>query len=204
MKEQITPYKHVFIMGCGDIGLRVALRWMHVLSQVTGIVQSEVSLARLKAANLSAYQTDFDQIEPVLPTISEQSLIYYFVPPPPKGVEDSRCQHFLSSLAGHANKPKRIVVISTTGVYGDCGGKRVSEEQAPNPTADRARRRYVMENRLKDWCEQYSVKLVILRVGGIYGQHRLPLQRIQKCIPVLDEALAPKTNRIHEEDLADI
>jgi nucleoside-diphosphate-sugar epimerase len=69
---------------------------------------------------------------------------------------------------------------------------------------DRAYRRYDMESQLKHWCEQHNVELVILRVGGIYGPKRLPLKRIRAGTPVLLESLAPKTNRIHEEDLADI
>ena len=45
---------------------------------------------------------------------------------------------------------------------------------------------------------------MILRVGGIYGPGRLPEKRIRDQIPVIHETLAPKTNRIHADDLAEI
>lgn len=204
MNTQITPCENVIIVGCGDIGLRVAQRWLTHGASVTGIVASQASQKKLELQGVNACQVDLDEPEPVLPEIPGESMFYYFVPPPAKGVEDSRCQHFLFSLSTQQNRPRRIVAISTTGVYGDCGGDRINEAQIPRPTADRAKRRYDMENRLKVWCQQHAVELVILRVGGIYGPNRLPLKRIQDGIPVLHESLAPKTNRIHEEDLADI
>lgn len=43
---------------------------------------------------------------------------------------------------------------------------------------------------------------VILRVGGIYGPGRLPLQRLQQGMTVLRRDLAPLSNRIHADDLA--
>jgi nucleoside-diphosphate-sugar epimerase len=48
------------------------------------------------------------------------------------------------------------------------------------------------------------VEIVILRVGGIYGPGRLPEKRIRNAVPVLRQELAPKTNRIHADDLARI
>jgi nucleoside-diphosphate-sugar epimerase len=48
------------------------------------------------------------------------------------------------------------------------------------------------------------VPVVVLRVGGIYGANRLPLERIKKGVPVLLPELSPKTNRIHEDDLAQV
>jgi nucleoside-diphosphate-sugar epimerase len=43
---------------------------------------------------------------------------------------------------------------------------------------------------------------VILRVPGIYGPGRLPLERLQKKLPVVRAEESPYTNRIHSDDLA--
>lgn len=203
MDNQITPYEYVTIVGCGSIGRLVAARWQTRGAEVTGLVASHESLNKLQLHGVNAFQVNLDETGPSLPGIVADSLLYYFVPPAARGAEDSRCRHFLSSL-GRSGLPRRIVTISTTGVYGDCHGALVNEEQAPNPQADRARRRLDMENQLRAWCEQHGVDLIILRVGGIYGPERLPVERIRKAVPVLHEELAPKTNRIHEQDLADI
>jgi nucleoside-diphosphate-sugar epimerase len=45
---------------------------------------------------------------------------------------------------------------------------------------------------------------MVLRVGGIYGPGRLPIERLQKNLPVLHEAECGYTNRIHADDLARI
>jgi nucleoside-diphosphate-sugar epimerase len=204
MNTQITPCENVTIVGCGDIGRRVAARWQQQGASVTGLVVSERSKNKLELQRVKSEIVDLDQPGQPIPAITSQSLIYYFVPPPARGVKDTRVQHLLKNLSEQAIRPSRIVAISTTGVYGDCGGNKVTEEQTPNPMVDRARRRFDMESQLKDWCEQHDVVLVILRVGGIYGPDRLPLKRIREGVPILHEELAPKTNRIHEEDLADI
>ncbi len=42
---------------------------------------------------------------------------------------------------------------------------------------------------------------MILRVPGIYGPGKLPLERLRKGLPLLIEADSPYTNRIHVDDL---
>ena len=197
-----TPQKHVLIAGCGDIGARLARLWQQDGTVVTGIVRSRESAAKLRASKISAVQCDLAIKDSALPDLLPESLIYYFAPPPRKGREDLHCQRFLELLNAQQHKPRSIIAISTTGVYGDRQGEQVTEDDPLNPQVDRAWRRYDMENRLRQWCDDHDVSLVILRVGGIYGPGRLPLERIKTGIPILHEELAPKTNRIHADDLA--
>lgn len=204
MAQANTTYQHVYIIGCGDIGTRVASRWLQRHVDVTGLVRSDTSVQHLQTQGFPALACDLGQTECCLPNLHGASLIYYFTPPPAAGQTDTHCRQLLQCLEQQDVTPARIVAISTTGVYGDRGGDLVTEEEPPNPQVDRARRRYDMECQLRQWCAQHSVDLIILRVGGIYGPGRLPLDRIQKGIPILYEHLAPKTNRIHAEDLANI
>jgi len=203
-QSSTTYYLHVYIAGCGDIGVRVARRWQQQGLDVSGIVSHEASVLSLQQQQVPAVACDVGQDSCCLPTIGRDALIYYFVPPPKSGELDQHCRQFLHCLDQQGARPQRIVAISTTGVYGDRGGELVSEEAEPNPQVDRARRRYDMECQLKAWCEQHHCDLIILRVGGIYGPGRLPLERIKKGIPILREQDAPKTNRIHADDLANI
>jgi nucleoside-diphosphate-sugar epimerase len=109
--------------------------------------------------------------------------------------------HFLAGIAAD-RLPQRLVYISTTGVYGDCGGAWITEAQPVNPRTPRGKRRLAAENALRAWSVQTSVPVVILRVPGIYGPSRLPADRIRKGLPVLREEDAPYSNRIHADDLA--
>ena len=200
MTMKDTPQLNVCIVGCGDIGRRVAKLWREQGAAVTGIVRSESSLSQLSGMN--GVLCDLASTESGLPELAENTVIYYFAPPPSTGKQDIHCQRFLSMLAEQKHLPERIIAISTTGVYGNREGGRVTEDDEPHPQVDRAYRRYDMENQLRRWCQEHDVALIILRVGGIYGPGRLPLARIKKQIPVLHEALAPQTNRIHADDLA--
>jgi nucleoside-diphosphate-sugar epimerase len=54
------------------------------------------------------------------------------------------------------------------------------------------------------WGKERGVPVVILRVSGIYGPGRIPMQRIQSREPLLDEQEVGFTNRIHSDDLAQV
>lgn len=202
MTQKDTPQKHVFIIGCGDIGTRVARLWQDNGASVIGVVRSDASRLKLQAAGIDAARCDLSNTEASLPALVPGSIVYYFAPPPRSGREDLHCEQFLRLLDAQSHRPERIIAISTTGVYGNRDGELVTEDDPLNPQEDRAWRRYDMENRLRAWCDDHEVNLVILRVGGIYGPGRLPLERIKKGIPIVHEQLAPKTNRIHADDLA--
>ncbi len=128
-----------------------------------------------------------------------ESLVFYLAPPPDSGTEDPRLGRFLQAFEG--TRAPRIVYVSTTGVYGDCGGRWVDETSPTNPRTDRARRRLHAERQLADWRSRRQGQVVVLRVAGIYGPGRLPLAPLRKKLPVIREDQAPYSNRIHADDL---
>jgi nucleoside-diphosphate-sugar epimerase len=121
------------------------------------------------------------------------------VPPPEAGARDTRIRRLLEKLRGEA-APRRIVYVSTTGVYGDTAGDWVDERSPVDPSASRAVRRLDAEQALRDWGSQ-GAEQVILRVPGIYGPGRLPIERIRQGLPLVRPEEAPYTNRIHVDDL---
>jgi nucleoside-diphosphate-sugar epimerase len=46
------------------------------------------------------------------------------------------------------------------------------------------------------------VPVIVLRVGGIYGPGRLPIERLRQALPVLRPEESLPGNRIHADDLA--
>ncbi len=200
MLENI-PFKSVLIVGCGDVGHRVARLWLAHNVTVYGLARSEQKQQAMSALGILPIQADLDVPATLEGMPSQPDLLYWFAPPPTQGKTDPRMKNFLACLG---SRPKRVVAISTSGVYGDQQGRMVSEETPPNPQVDRAYRRLDMERQLQAWGEQYAVPIITLRVGGIYGPGRLPLKRIRDGVPILKETLAPKTNRIHVDDLAQV
>jgi nucleoside-diphosphate-sugar epimerase len=67
--------------------------------------------------------------------------------------------------------------------------------------ADRSLRRWDAEETLRAWSREAGAELVILRVAGIYGPGRLPLERIRQGLPLAREEDSPWSNRIHADDL---
>ncbi len=100
--------------------------------------------------------------------------------------------------------PRRVVYVSTSGVYGDCAGALVDESQPPRPDTRRAHRRVDAERQLSEWCRNRGAQLITLRVPGIYAADRLPLERLRRGTPVLRREDDVYTNHIHAEDLAAI
>ncbi len=132
----------------------------------------------------------------ILPT---QCALLYTVPPARDGSDDVRLKNFLSLIEP---LPRRLVYLSTTGVYGDRKGGTVSEADRVRPGTGRAKRRVAAETLLTTWATENAVELIILRVPGIYGPGRLGLERVSAGTPLIAEAEAGPANRIHADDLA--
>lgn len=122
--------------------------------------------------------------------------------PPPEGEGDPRTACLLDALDRRGILPTRWVYISTSGVYGDCGGECVDESRPVKPRSARARRRVAAEQALSSWCASRGATLVVLRAPGIYAADRLPLARLRAGTPVLRAEEDVYTNHIHAEDLA--
>ncbi len=197
----------IWIIGCGDIGRRVARLYADQdadqnfqSTTIAGIVHSAESVSSCKKLGVDAHAIDFDQPF-TLSDLPEKisSRIYYFMPPPSQGREDTRLKRFLKHLD---KSKKRIVLISTSGVYGDSKGAWINEDTPPKPVAERAFRRLSAEQTLIQWAAQSGSDYMILRVPGIYAKERLPLARLKKGLPVVSQHEAGWTNRIHADDLA--
>ena len=200
---QDKPQKTVLIVGCGAIGRRVAALLPASRFDVTGVVRSDASRERLAKAGVRAVCLDLDRLESCPDRECQSADIFYFAPPPPSGQQDLRMRAFLGALQDETTV-RRIVYISTSAVYGDCQGAWITETQPLNPATPRGHRRQDAEQQLLAWCQAQATQWIILRVPGIYGSGKLPLERLRKGSPVLCEEDSPYTNRIHADDLATI
>lgn len=188
------------VIGCGYTGRRLADQAREAGVPVTGVVRSRTALGELDALGIPSALLDLDAAPVVLdPGLIEGRAVVYMVPPPPAGVEDGRAGNLLAALEV---KPQVIVYLSTSGVYGDHEGGRVTEETPARPRTDRAKRRLAAEHAFRDWCGRAGVPLRILRVPGIYGPGRLPVDRIRQGMPIPEPGATGPGNRIHVDDLA--
>ena len=162
----------------------------------------EYSRTEKASTNVEYIRKDFDEDTYHLDEITENSSIIYMAPPNQESHEDNRLKRFLKKLSDR--KIGKITYISTSGVYGDHDDKVVDETTELKPITDRAKRRVSAENMIKGYSLKTSNDYIILRVPGIYGPNRLPINRINNQEPVILELESKKTNLIHVEDLARI
>jgi nucleoside-diphosphate-sugar epimerase len=188
------------IAGCGYVGRRLASR-LGGHGRVIALARTHASTVALREAGFDAQVADLDADAPptALAPIAQDAAIAYLAPPPDTGTTDPRLDRFLSALG--ESRPAVLVYMSTTGVYGDTGGSAVDETSPIAPANDRSRRRVAAEEAVRRWCEARGVRWVVLRVPGIYGPGRLPLERLQRGEPALRAADSGPANRIHVDDL---
>jgi nucleoside-diphosphate-sugar epimerase len=189
----------LLILGCGDIGMRL-LPLLRGRFRIFAVTRQAERCAELRAAGATPIVADLDQPASLARVARVASLVVHLAPPQSEGLRDWRSRHLAAMLPERAT----VVYLSTSGVYGDCGGSLVDETHAVNPHNARAKRRVDAEQVLRAWARRAGGRLSILRVPGIYAEERLPLERLRQRIPALVEGDDVYTNHIHGDDLARI
>jgi nucleoside-diphosphate-sugar epimerase len=193
--------KRLLIVGCGDIALRALPRLVRHY-QVFGLARKAEQAQRIAALGAKPLTGDLDEPSTLQVLAGAADLVLHLAPPGESGESDQRSANLIAALSARA--PERLVYISTSGVYGDCGGAWVDEARPLAPQNLRAVRRVDAERSLLEWGRQCGVAVVVLRVPGIYAAERLPLAQLKRGAPVLRAEDDVYTNHIHADDLAGI
>lgn len=205
----------ILIAGFGDIGERVAQK-LHDSRhyRVMALVRKTSGKSRHRkfaaSPGVQLVRGDLNERRSLQKLTGLADTILHFAPPPGAGKSDTHTEHLLAALSGVRRPctlqrkmlPRRIVYISTTGVYGNCHGEWIDETRQLKPESARAKRRADAERRLQKWGRLHDVSITILRAPGIYAEDRLPLDRLKRQTPVLMAAEDVFTNHIHADDLA--
>lgn len=189
----------LLILGCGDVGMRL-LPLLRDRFRVFAVTRDAARCAALRGAGAVPLVADLDDPASLARLAGLAPHIVHLAPPQADGWRDRRTRNLLAILPEHA----RLVYVSTSGVYGDCGGAVIDETRAVAPSNARARRRLDAERVLRDWARRGAGSVSILRVPGIYAADRLPLKRLRLGTPALDAVDDVYTNHIHADDLARI
>ncbi len=159
--------------------------------------QDIIFYSRRPVAGLQVMPCDVDNLQQDFDFLGQK--LIYSIPPQNFGSQDIRLENVLAAI----NKPPlQIIYLSTTGVYGDCQGRWINEQEPAKAPTLRQQRRLAAEQLLQHYCQDRGINLTILRLAGIYGPGRLPLTRLQEKQPVICPNEAPPSNRIHSEDIA--
>ena len=189
----------LLLVGCGDVGMRL-LPLLVARFRVFAVTRDPERAASLRAAGAIPVIADLDQPATLARLRGLAQAIVHLAPPPPAGARDFRTRNMTAILPEGAH----VVYVSTSGVYGDCGGDLIDETRPVAPRNARAARRVDAERVLRAWARRARGRLAILRVPGIYAADRLPLRRLREGTPALRPEDDVYTNHIQADDLARI
>jgi nucleoside-diphosphate-sugar epimerase len=189
----------LLLIGCGDVGMRL-LPLLCPRFRVFALTRDAGRAADLRAAGAVPIVADLDQPASLARLRGLAPYVVHLAPPRPDGAVDVRTRNVTAILPEGAH----LVYVSTTGVYGDCGGALVDETRPVAPRNARAARRVDAERVLRAWAQRTKSSAAILRVPGIYAADRLPLKRLQEGTPALLPEDDVYTNHIQADDLARI
>jgi len=191
----------ILIIGCGDIGLRVAKQLIRHY-KVFALTSQASRFAELRAVGATPLLGDLDEPNSLWRLSAIAETVIHLAPPQNRGRLDQRTRNLTRILSQRPNQVRRLIYVSTTGVYGNHSGAHVRETTPVQPESERAWRRVDAERVLRLWAPSHGVSLTILRVPGIYAMDRLPLERIEAKTPALVPEEDAYSNHIHSEDLA--
>ncbi|WP_201314934.1 NAD-dependent epimerase/dehydratase family protein [Dyella sp. EPa41] len=189
----------VLIAGCGDVGMRVAHRLLARGDQVWALRRS----ASEGTGGIQWLRGDLTRPETWrdLPTHIEQ-LVYM----PAPGTRDAQVyralfveglRHLLDALGGAALR--RVLLVSSTAVYGEHGEAWVDEETPADPPGFNGEVLLEAER----WLATQPVASVVLRLAGLYGPDRLQLiERLRAGGVSAPRQRTHWANRFHVDDAA--
>ena len=199
--------ERVLIVGCGDVGMRVA-KLLGNRVRVLALTSSPERITLLRQRGITPLEGNLDRPQTLARLAGIATRVVHLAPPrnddQAQWWRDLRSVSLLRALRSRT-PPVSVVYGSTSGVYGDCNSERVNEGRAVNPGTPRAQRRVDAETAVRHFGRAAHVRASILRIPGIYAPDRAggtPRERLLKRTPVLMDADDVYTNHIHSDDLA--
>ncbi|TLX57655.1 SDR family NAD(P)-dependent oxidoreductase [Stutzerimonas nosocomialis] len=191
----------VLIAGCGDVGSRLGLQ-LHARGwTVYGLRRNTAALPE----PIHPVAGDLERAE--APAAWPTGELDYLVYAASANQHDEAgyqaayvrgLSHVLGWLAGHGQRPRRLLFVSSTSVYGQHEGEWVDETSATEPAGFSGRIMLQAERQALD----SGLPASVVRLSGIYGPGRQALLRQVRngYRPVSEPPLYG--NRIHVDDAA--
>jgi len=183
----------LFILGLGYSALHFARKFGGAFSHIAGTVRDPARRDDLTGIELHAFSGG-SPIDETVKRIGDADVVLVSIPPGSTG--DPTLAAFGDVLAGHHRK---IIYLSTIGVYGDHGGAWVDESTSPQAAFERTRLRLAAE---QAWMDSVPGHVAILRLAGIYGPGRNALVTLRTGTARRIIKPGQVFNRIHADDIA--
>lgn len=205
-QKAAAPVRSVIIAGCGYSGLRAAREWLSAGARVFAVTRTAARAQQLAATGVQPLVLNLAD-SGVWPVLPDTDLVLWSVGFDRSGAHSREAvwldglQRFLERLPAGKN-PRRILLTSSTSVYGDCGGGEVDERTVPQPEQEGGKVCLAAERLLQEFAAASGWTAVVLRLAGIYGPGRL-LRRLEDLRAGVPIAAAADSwlNLVHVHDV---
>jgi len=193
----------VLLVGCGDVGVRLAAQ-LRGRVRLLALTSSAERMSVLRQRGITPLLGNLDRPATLARLAGLATRVVHLAPPPETGMGDPRTRALVRALRLRG-LPQSLVYGSTSGVYGDCQGEVVSETRPLNAHTARAERRVDAERWVRWLGRATQTVCTVVRIPGIYAPNRpggTPRERLLRNTPVLCAPDDVYTNHIHADDLA--
>ncbi|WP_294536102.1 SDR family oxidoreductase [uncultured Rhodoblastus sp.] len=190
---------NLVIIGLGYSASYFAAHHASAFQRVTG-TQRAPRHQRLGRVELLPFDGAAPSREPrLLGALAEADALLVSAGPDAQGDPALR---LLAKEIAAAPRLKRIVYLSTIGVYGDHGGAWIDETAQTDPANGRSRLRLAAEAGWSALAQGTAREIYILRLSGIYGPSRNMLVKLREGTAKRLVKPGQVFNRIHVEDIS--
>ncbi|KAL1810457.1 hypothetical protein ACET3Z_027447 [Daucus carota] len=198
----------IFILGMGYVGKFFAQELLNKEWIVTGTCTSNAKKLKLEEMGFNVHKFNANEPElEVLDDLSNHTHLLVSVPPV-EGIGDPLLQHdeLLKRRLVDGNL-RWLCYLSSTGVYGNCGGAWVDEDYPVSSTSGsaKAKARLAAEEGWLHFGSQLGLETKIFRLGGIYGPGRSAIDTILKQKQLSEvqrlRSFSRYTSRVHISDI---
>ncbi|XP_043711830.1 protein YeeZ isoform X2 [Telopea speciosissima] len=207
--QSVNTNRKMLIMGMGFVGQFFAHHLEQDGWEVSGTCTSAIKKKKLEAMGFDVHVFSSDDHDLDLRSILALGYATHMLVsvPPVAGLGDPvlyQHRHLLQSRLSRGNL-QWLCYLSSTSVYGDCGGAWVNEDYPLNTLTESAKARLAAEEGWLDLGRSLGFSVQVMRLGGIYGPGRSALDTIVK-----QESLSPGqrmretrqyTSRVHVADI---
>jgi nucleoside-diphosphate-sugar epimerase len=191
----------ILIAGCGYVGSALGERLVAASHEVWGLRRRP----GLMFEGIQAIEADLAVPATLRDLPSGLDSVVYMASP--AGRDDALyrtayvegLERLIEALERQAQRPQRVIFVSSTAVYGQRGGAWVDEESPTKPVHYTGQRLLEAEDVLRHG----PFPSIVVRFAGIYGPRRARLlDRVRSGRAVFAPGKPHFTNRIHRDDCA--
>lgn len=190
------------VIGCGYLGSRVAQAWVGQGHSVCALTRRAGRAGHLRQLGIQPIQGDWNEPEslPIFPTVDSVFCSVGWDRSSGRTIQQTYVDGLVNLLQVLPDGVRRIVYVSSTGVYGTADGRWVDEQSVCTPT--RAGGRACLDAERQLAASRFADRSVVLRLAGIYGPGRLPRLRLLVAGEPLPTDPNGLLNLIHVDDAA--